>query len=420
MRVKFYIDRKEAAVSALMVDVAIDGKRLRHSSGISLEPKYWNHGAQEVRATCPLHLAHNKRLAAIRNEVQTAYHAINFGVGVRVIDATQLERFNTRIKQYLRGEPSATNVDVVSAFGHFIDGYTVTHGNGQITNKRPAESTLQRYRLVASAIVDYAKLKRLRLTFEAINDDFYRGFITWLASERNIVDSSIGNYIKVIKTFMRWTKDRGWHNNEAFVRFYKPESVAETIALSAKELRILRDLDLSDSPKLARVRDHFLLQTFTALRYGDLQTLGPKNFDDEHGFVVISTAKTDARPVIPITPPLADVLARYPSRIFEFNSAVKANKYLKELGLRAGLTSPVLVPLQRNGKTVTDTLPRYTQLTTHVARRSFVTISLELGLSEVIIRQVTGHKAVDVMSKHYAKPDPDVVHRLVCEAWARL
>lgn len=420
MRVKFYVDRKDAPVSALMVDIAFNGKRSRYSSGISIEPRHWNHSAQEVRSGCPGHVALNKQIAAITTEVRSAFHGINFGAGGKIITSAEYKRFNDRIKRFLSGESTGGRVSFAVAFQKFIADYRVGYGNGQITNKRPSEPTLQRYRLVSSSIEEFAKKQRIKLEFENIDEHFYRQFVAWLSGEKNIIDASVGNYIKVLKTFMKWTRDRGWHDNSMYERFHKPDSVADTIALSARELRLIRDVDLSDSPKLARVRDHFLIQSYTGLRYGDLQRLGPSHFDDNGGFIIISTMKTDSVPVIPIIPPLVDVLSRYPSRVFEFNSAVKANLYLKEVGKRAGLTSPVIQRVQRNGIMVTENVPKYTQLTTHVARRSFVTIGLEFGLSEVIIRQVTGHKANDVMSKHYAKPEPVVVHDLVCKAWTRL
>lgn len=418
MRVNFYVDRKDAPVSALMVDIAFNGKRARYSSGISLEPKYWNHSAQEVRLGCPGHAALNKQIAAITTEIRNAFHGINFGDGGKIITPSEYKRFQERVKLFLSGHGTGGRVPFATAFERFIAEYRIGYGNGQITNKRPTEPTLQRYRLVSSTIQEFAKKHRLKLDYENIDEHFYRLFVAWLSGEKNIIDATIGSYIKVLKTFMKWTKAHGWHDNSQYERFHKPDSVADTIALSARELRLIRDVDLSDSPKLARVRDHFLIQTYTGLRYGDLQRLDPSHFDDNGGFIVISTVKTDSVPVIPIIPPLVDVLSRYPSRVFEFNSAVKANLYLKEVGERAGLTSPVISRSQRNGVTETENVPKYTQLTTHVARRSFVTISLEFGLSEVIIRQVTGHKATDVMSKHYAKPEPEVVRQLLCQAWS--
>lgn len=420
MRIKFYVDRKDAPISALMINVAVAGKRFRYSSGISIAPKDWNHDSQEARGSDPSRLANMKRIAAIKAEIHSAYHALSFGADGKVVSNDELIQFNSRIKTFLEGGRSEKPVDVFPAFKKFIDQHTLSRGNGQITNERPSDYTLQRYNLVSKIMAEYAREHKVQLTFEGIDDDFYRSFVSWLSAERNLIDSSIGNYIKVLKTFMRWAKERGLHTNTAYERFYKPDSIADTIALSARELRILRDTVLTDSPKLARVRDHFLMQTYTALRYGDLITLGPKNFDLANGFVVLPSKKTEARPVIPIIPPLQDILKKYPSLVFEFNSGVKANLYLKELGKRAGIDSPVVIGHQRNGVRHDKTVPKYTQLTTHVARRSFVTVCLEFGLPETIIRQVTGHKSSDVMSNHYSKLTPEMVRDAVCNAWGRL
>lgn len=420
MRIKFYVDRKDAPISALMINVAVAGKRFRYSSGVSIAPKNWNHESQEVRTAEPTRLAIMKRLAAIRTELHSAYHALEFGADGRIVSDEELQRFNSRIKLFLEGTANEGPQEIFPAFEKFISQYTLSRGNGQITNERPVAYTLQRYRHVLQTLKDFAGVRKMQLTFDAVDDDFYRSFVAWLSAERNIIDSTIGNYIKVLKTFLRWTKEHGLHNNTAYERFFKPDPIADTVALSARELRMLRDADLTDSPKLARVRDHFLIQTFTALRYGDLITLSPANIDLVNGFIVLPAKKTEIRPVIPIIPALVDVLQRYPSLVFEFNSGVKANKYLKELGERVGINSPVVIGHQRNGVRYDETVPKYTQLTTHVARRSFVTISLEFGLSETIIRQVTGHKSKDVMTNHYSKLTPEMVRDAVCSTWEKL
>lgn len=171
--------------------------------------------------------------------------------------------------------------------------YCISAGNAMVTNNRPSQQTLGRYRLVAKRLREFATERRVELSFEDVNNDFYRQFVGWLSTDKNIRDSSVGNHIKVLKTFLRWCMDLGLHNNTAFQKFYKPEALGETIALSARELRMIRDVDLSDSPRLARIRDHFLIQTFTSLRYSDLITLEPKHFDLENGFIHVPILKTE-------------------------------------------------------------------------------------------------------------------------------
>ncbi|MBS1561131.1 MAG: site-specific integrase [Bacteroidetes bacterium] len=421
MRLTFYTDRKDAPITAIMVNVAFAGQRFRFSTGVSIPPEHWNHDAQEVRKADANRAAHNKRLAAVQAEMRSAYNDISFGADGKVVSKDALKLFTERIKTFLDGSQNAlAKDDVQHQFERFIREYRKSHGGGLITNETLGTSTINRYKLVQRRLRDFALKERLDLTFDAIDARFYRAFVTWLSEDVGVKDSSVGNHIKVIKTFMRWAEDQGLHANKAYVRFFKPESIGDTIALSSRELRMIRDVDLSDSLKLQRVRDHFLMQTYTGLRYGDLIKLQPQHFDLANGFIHVPITKTDTRPIIPISPPLRVLLASYPSLLFEFNSSVKANVYLKELGKRAGLDSPVVIGYSKNGQRIEETVPKYHELTTHVARRSFVTISLEFGVQESIIRHVTGHKTGDVLGKHYAKPNHDTVRDTICEAWRKL
>ncbi len=421
MRLTFYIDRPDAPVSAVMINVAFSGKRFRFSTGISVAPANWNHERQEIRAADPDRAAHTKRLHAIESEIRAAYHSIPFGKDGKAVSSESVNEFQQRIKYFLAANDTASNTTSIhDCFDVFIQSYRKASRTGMVTNQRPSEATLGRYRLVANRLKHFSNDRHTELAFNNIDEHFYRDFVAWLSTDQNLYDGAVGNHIKVLKTFMRWAQDQGFHDNNSYTRFYKPDPVAETIALSANELRSIRDADLTDSHKLARVRDHFLLQAYTGLRYGDLIKIGPQNFDRVHGFIHVPITKTETRPIIPITSPLEQLLERYPSLFFEFNSIVKANVYLKQLGERVGLNSPVIEGQSKNGKRFETTVPKYMLLTTHVARRSFVTISLEFGLQDSFIRLVTGHKTNDVMQTHYAKPSPEVVRDAVNNAWSRL
>lgn len=418
MRLTFYIDRPDATISTVMVNVAFSGKRFRFSTGVSIAPSNWNHERQEIRSLDPDRGAHMKRLHAIEAEIRSAYHAIPFGKDGKIVGQESINQFQQQVKNFLSADENSPRGDTIYEYiEEFVESYRKASRTGMVTNQRPGDSTLGRYRLVARRLKHFSDVNHVELTFSGIDEHFYREFVAWLSTDQNLFDGAVGNHIKVLKTFMRWSQEQGYHDNNSYTRFYKPDPVADTIALSANELRSIRDADLTDSPKLARVRDHFLLQAYTGLRYGDLVKIGPQNFDQIHGFIHVPITKTEIRPIIPITSPLELLLERYPSLLFEFNSIVKANLYLKELGKRVGLDSPVVESQSKNGKRFETTVPKHMLLTTHVARRSFVTISLEFGLQDSFIRLVTGHRTNDVMQAHYAKPSAEVVREAVRNAW---
>ena len=303
--------------------------------------------------------------------------------------------------------------------------YTIQTRSGMITNQRPGERMMSLYQLVLNDLTTWSEKYRYELSFDTINDEFFKRYTTWLSSERGLLDSTISNHTKVIKTFMKWAKYKGYHANSAYERFWRDKRTGTTIALTVEEVRKLRDLDLSDAPRLARVRDLFLLQTFTGLRYGDLTRLEPRHFVETdscggRGVIRFTTSKTDTPCIIPITQPLAVLLERYPSRLFEFPSNVKMNVYLKELGERAGLNQEVSTSHYKAGKRVEEQAPRSALLTTHVARRTFVTTSTRFGVPESIISAVTGHSTKGMLQDHYIKLDEEAVCESICAAWERL
>ncbi|MCO6465079.1 MAG: site-specific integrase [Bradyrhizobiaceae bacterium] len=421
MRLSFYLDKPNAATSVVLLNVAFRGHRLRFGTGISLPPQHWNKDRQEPRASDPHRNAHLKQLSAISTEVHRVFNSLGFGEGRELVTPETIREFKDRIHDFIDPQARVQSTrGLIHDFTEFINTYTLRSSTGLVSSKRPGKRSLQNYRLVQQSLVEYGRGRRVKVEYDTITLDFYTNYCQWLSESRGLVDASISNYIKVLKTFMKWSRDQGYHTNLVYERFYRDKRTAQSMALSVDELRLIRDLDLSDDPRLARVRDHFLLQAYTGMRYGDLETLAPIHFDDAAGVIRLTTKKTDAVCLIPITRPLALLLERYPSRIFEFASSVKQNLYLKDIGLRAGLTKSMTTHAYRMGKREDVVKPRFELLSTHVARRTFVTTSVRFGIPESVISVVTGHSAKGMLQQHYINLDEESVRDIVIKAWDQL
>ncbi|KAB2894426.1 MAG: Tyrosine recombinase XerC [Chlorobi bacterium] len=418
MRITFYLDKPQAARTSVMLNVAVAGHRLRFSTGVSLEPKHWNVDRQEPRSTDPHVNVHSKRLKAIEQFVVDLFHSQPTSRARKSLDAVQ---FKEKIAAYLTPEEHRSGSEGLERdFERFIKTYTLRSSTGMITSKRPNERTIMMYQLTLTSMREWAKSKRKSLHYDRVDLDFYTDYTSWLASTRNLTDSTVANYIKVIKTFMKWARQQGLHNSTTYESFYRDSRYGDTIALSVDEIRTIRDLDLTEKPRLARVRDHFLLQVYTGMRYGDLCRLEPRHFDEGAGIIRFVTQKTDTKCIIPITRPLATLLERYPSRLFEFASDVKQNQYLKELGKLAGFDQPVTVSSYRGGQRVEEVKAKHELLTTHVARRSFASTSIRFGVPESVIGMVTGHSAKGMLQQHYIRLDEDAIRDIVTKAWDQL
>lgn len=88
-------------------------------------------------------------------------------------------------------------------------------------------------------------------------------------------NSTIGKQLSFLKWFLRWSFKQGMHSNNAYDTF-KPklkDTQKKIIFLTWEELNRLREFKIPPAKQaLERVRDVFLFQCFTGLRYSDVLT----------------------------------------------------------------------------------------------------------------------------------------------------
>jgi hypothetical protein len=70
-------------------------------------------------------------------------------------------------------------------------------------------------------------------------------------------------------------------------------------------------------------------------------------------------------------------------------------------------------------KRIDKTLPKYKLITSHTARKTFVTNSLILGMKEMVVRNITGHKKEDSFRK-YVKIADDHKQKEMDNTWNKL
>ncbi|MBS1562709.1 MAG: site-specific integrase [Bacteroidetes bacterium] len=423
MRLNYYLDKPDRPTTPVMVNLALCGKRFRFSTGVTVDPKHWSDERQAVKSGDPHQNAHQKRLNAITAFIQRAYNELTPSGVEKLLTNADLSSFIQSVKHFIAPTPdegSEHGTTFVARFDQFIDTYTLRSPQGMVTSKRPGERMLSLYRLVLRDLQQWTKETRRNLTYEMIDETFYVQYCGWLSNSRGLVDSTISNHIKVLKTFMKWSRSKGYHTSSAWETFWRDKRTGDTIALSIDELRRLRDLDLEGNDRLAHVRDVFLLQTYTGLRYGDLIELKPHHFASPDSIIRYTTEKTDTRCLIPITKPMSALLKRYPDHAFKFPSNAKMNEYLKELGKLVGLDQSTTVNHYRGGKREEEQVLRAELLTTHVARRTFVSTSIRLGVPEAVISMVTGHATKGMLQQHYIVFDEEAVREMICKAWEQL
>ncbi|MCC3160874.1 tyrosine-type recombinase/integrase, partial [Hymenobacter sp. 15J16-1T3B] len=115
----------------------------------------------------------------------------------------------------------------------------------------------------------------------------------------------------------------------------------------------------------------------------------PDNIEDDQ--LVFRAVKTRKQQHVDLNQYSRAILAKYPSGLPKL-SQQKFNDYVKELGQHCGIDKQTLVVRYRGSKRIEDRVPKYSLLSSHTGRHTFVTQSLERGMSLEVVQKFTGHK----------------------------
>jgi integrase len=165
--------------------------------------------------------------------------------------------------------------------------------------------------------------------------------------------------------------------------------------VESEELKVLEDM-VFENPSHNQIRDVFLFQTYTGARYSDIHIIKRCDLKKDGGMNVWEyiDEKTGSNIVAPITDKAKRILEKYQlldTQLPRFTNQTM-NKELKEIAK--------LVQFNRTIKTIdysdnvkTETIsPLHENISTHMARKSFISLSIQMGVPERMVREVSGHK----------------------------
>jgi integrase len=199
------------------------------------------------------------------------------------------------------------------------------------------------------------------------------------------------------------TKDLKIIDNLSYREFEKVsrsrESETKVVLLKEHIRKIIKYNPPTERFKI--VKDLFLFQIFTGIRYSDLERV-TKSFvkNDQLSFIMF---KTNRRVSIPLHSKAKSILRKHNYEIGAKAKALKNyNLDLKALCRSAGLTEEV-----SNLKLkLTDRIPESTPLcdlvSSHVGRTTFITNCLISGISPFIVMSYSGHKKIETLT-YYMK-----------------
>ncbi len=267
------------------------------------------------------------------------------------------------------------------------------------------EGTLTKFTNLKNHLIEFQKKKYINLTFGAIDLSFYDSFVNYLIYDKKdnkLNSNSAYKNIALLKTFLAWSYDRGLNKYDYFRKFKKKEFAVDIVTLSEKELKQLENLDLSDQEnlRLDKTRDLFLFACYTGARFSDIFNINRADIKENVWF--LRQLKTKSTTEIPLMDKALLILDKYENyeKPLPVITNQKLNQYLKELCEKAKLSATVRITEQKGNQSIEAEYPKYELITTHTARRTFITLSLTKGMNAQIVMSITGHKSYNSFKKY--------------------
>ena len=389
-------------------------KRIEFTTGYRIDAAKWDTDKQRVRNGCTNKLKQsaseiNASLLGYYTEVQEIFK--KFEVEEIMPTPEQIkEAFNALHNPIEEVTPRKSTSN---AFYKVFDEFVRDCGR----QNDWTDSTYEKFAAVKNHLMNF----RDGLTFDFFDEKGLNDYVSYLRDVKEMRNSTIGKQLSFLKWFLRWAFKKGVHQNNAYDS-YKPKlksTQKKIIFLTWEELNKLREFEIPAAKQaLDRVRDVFLFQCFTGLRYSDVFNLRRSDIKGDH--IEVTTVKTSDSLIIELNKHSKAIIDKYKDVAFEHDKVLpvitnqKMNDYLKELAEMAGINEPVRQTYYKGNERIDEVTPKYALLGTHAGRRTFICNALALGIPPQVVMKWTGHSDYKAM-----KPYIDIADDIKANAMSK-
>ena len=376
-KVLFFLkrDKKKAnGMIPLYCRITVDGQEARFGMKCDVNPQYWDVKASKAsgrtaEATTINNLIDTTKSAIYRiyRETQerenyvTAEKIKNIFLGIEQKQQTLLELFDYHNRE--RKSMIGININQVG------------YNNYCITRQQVADFLLYKYNLHDISIKE-------------IDHQFLCDFESYLLLKHGYVRNSLLNILKRLRHIFLLAVNKGWIYKNPFKEYNLQWEKVDRGYLTQEEIDRLIDCQFKRKT-LEKARDIFLFCSFSGLSYSDVKHLTYDNIQpsiDGKLWIKGFRKKTKTEYNIPLLNIPKMILEKYRGTtknnlVLPVNHSSNYNKHLKKVATACGITK---------------------NMSSHLARHTFATLTLTKGVSIESVSKMLGHTNIST-TQIYAK-----------------
>lgn len=375
------INDKEGTIRVILSQ---RGTKAIISTGIKIPIKDWSKGN-------PKAIGKNGNINLSLGKYKTAFEKYMTNVQL----ANDLPSL-TKGKEYIKGNVKAPNAergkkDFVALLSEFK-----ADKKGFLK-----ENALKTYTTLINHIIDYNP----NTQFADIDEDWSNKFARYLSEKSkhfegatNLQNTTINKILTTLKVFCKWAHKKKHTSSTDWIEIKKLEETDQRIiTLTKDELIQYFNFDFGLNKNLERAKDVFCFASFLGLRFNDLLQVNKHTIKE--GKLHINTQKNDKEIQIKLIPEAIDILIKY-DYILPLISNQKLNKNIKAGVKKADITRKATTIVQYLNVRTTKENYVHELISIHDARKTFVTLGLEGGLSISEVMQMSTHNDYRSFSRY--------------------
>ena len=322
-----------------------------------------------------------------------------------IIDKTKSALFNVYNELLL----SDANVTAEKVKNYFLGGTTNAHNLlEQFTRHNEdverligiskSKATYQKYEVTRKHLYNFIK-ERYNLSdisFKEINHQFITDFEVYLLTTCGCNANTTAKFMQFFKRIVIIAKNNGWIKADPFANYRIRIKKVDRGYLTQEEVESIIEKRFP-TKRLEQVRDIFVFSCFCGLAYIDVKKLRKENIRtsfDGNLWIMGKREKTDVTFSIPLLDIPKNILEKYEgtlpdNRILPVPSNQKMNAYLKEIG---------------------DLCEINKEISFHLARHTFATLTLSKGVSIESVSKMLGHTNIRTTQIYARITDAKISH----------
>jgi hypothetical protein len=390
---------KKSGIINFEIYLSSEKYRFKYSTNFKINAKNWNKETQRPKLQRGDQGKVNAKITHVLNEYAQVLDELKdfHGKGLsKVIVKKEFDRHFKKIEEKQK-----------ETYSDYFKEYIKQKKENQSVKK---DSWLA-YSRIHDAILEFQKKEKTIYRLIDFNLAFFSKFIAYLRIDKKLTDNTLKRKIGFFKSFLNWCINNSYQVNMDFKKInIKPRETRHE-HLTESELIVLENLELKE-PK-SYYRDIFLIGCYSGQRYSDYSRFNRKHISNN--MIKIRAKKTGQYSYIVLNKRLKKLLDKYDWFLPKISSQ-KFNKNIQEICKIAGFNDIVVRERFYGSKKVTQEIPRYKLISSHTARRTFITVSGLKNVPKQVIKQATGIKEDRTLS-NYIQIDEDQLNTTISDAW---